>query len=217
MLLEEKKVIREPKRKKIDKANRKAAVRAAERHRNVSFEAPKKKKKNRHIFFISILIIIIAGMAVISFYAITYFSSLESQEQGRPDLGEDITAAGFDFITDKENRKILHLKPTFRVNLAGLEGRRIMVVTIWLEVDTLDVAREFNDDHAKYRRVSDDIIRTLKSWKYAELIYGNGMDRLKNQLKERINQYIRRGKVKKVYFRDVQFRYLLPAARPDYS
>lgn len=134
-----------------------------------------------------------------------------------PDLGEDISAAGFDFITDKKNRKILHLKPTFAVNLSGLEGRRVMVVTIWLEVDNLDVAREFNDDIAKYRRVNDDIIRTMKSWTYAELIYGTGMERLKNQLKERINQYIRTGKVLNVFFHDVKFRFVLPAAEPDYS
>lgn len=214
---DEKKVIKEQNRKKFNKANRLAAQRAAERSRNYSFVKPEKVKKKKHLFFIAILLIVITGMAVLSYFAFNYFGSIEQEQKGMPDLGEDISAAGFDFITDKENRKILHLKPTFAVNLSGLEGRRVIIVTIWLEVDSLDVAREFNDDHAKYRRVNDDIIRTLKSWTYSEIIYGNGMDRLKNQLRDRINQYIRKGKVKNVFFRDVHFKYLLPAATPDYS
>jgi flagellar basal body-associated protein FliL len=135
------------------------------------------------------------------------------EEKNQP-ITEDISAAGFDFLVDEENRNILHIKPPFTINLAGLDGRWVMQVTIWFEVVDGDVARELNDNPAKFYRMTDDIVRTLKSWTYAEINFGNGMDRLKMQLRDHMNGYIEGGKVVKVIFNDVIFTEILPRARP---
>ena len=137
----------------------------------------------------------------------------EPGEPGRLDLGRDISAAGFDFITDKENRLILHLKPAFIVNLAGLDGRYVMRVAIWLEVNDRAVVTELNENVAGFHRMVDEIVRILKSYSYHELAMGDGIERLKRQLRQRLNRYIRRGRITNIFFRELYFAELLPYAR----
>lgn len=164
------------------------------------------------------IIVMLLAIAVIAVVWVFYLNPeiIQKDRESQAELTGDLSGAGFDFIADKQNRKILHLNPPFVVNLSGLENRYVMKVIIWLEVDNLDVAKEFNENRAVFRRMTDDFVRTLKSWTYAELAVGNmdagsGMDRLKNQLRDHANTYIARGKVLRVLFPQVHFQEILPS------
>ncbi len=137
----------------------------------------------------------------------------EPGEPGRVDLGRDVSAAGFDFVSDKENRLILHLKPAFIVNLAGLEGRYVMRVAIWLEVDDLAIVSELNENVAVFHRMVDEVVRILKSYRYHELALGDGIERLKLELRQRLNRYLRRGRIINVFFRELYFAEIFPSFR----
>jgi flagellar basal body-associated protein FliL len=179
------------------------------------FEPPQTRRFPFTILFI--LLIFLAGAAAAAWWWSSTQQPVAEDEAPVAEeapLTEDISTAGFDFVVDKEERNILHLKSPFVVNLSGADGRWVMVVRIWFEADTLAVARELNDNPAKFHRITDDITRTLSAWTYAELAYGSGMDRLKNQIRERVNQYLEKGNITAVLFNEVYFSEQLPKANP---
>ena len=176
---------------------------------------PEKKRGNASRMLLPLLLI---GGALfgVSLLIVTFnpFSGEKNGPVAEEVIPEDFSAAGFDFVADEENRKLLYLKPPFSANLSGLGGKYVILVRIWLEVDSFAVAEELNENHAKFRRITDDILQTIKSWTYAELTFSNGMDRLKNQLRDHVNRYISRGKVLKVLFPEIRFDEILPRAVP---
>ena len=177
---------------------------------------PEKKRSNASRLFLP-LVLIAGALFGVSLLIVTFnpFSGDETTAAPAEEvIPEDFSAAGFDFVADEENRKLLHLKPPFHGNLSGLDGRHIILVRVWLEVDTFAVAEELNEDRAKFRRMTDDILQTIKSWTYAELTFSNGMERLKNQLRDHVNRYLVRGKVIKVLFPEIRFDEILPRAVP---
>lgn len=162
------------------------------------------------------ILMLLAGTAIIVLGAWFLFlqPAIEDPDAAAEPPPDTLTAAGFDYVTDKEARKILHLKPPFVVNLAGLDGRWVMNVQVWLEVDSFAAAAELNRNPAIFYRMMDDLTRTLKSWTYAELNFGNGMERLKNQLRDHAQRYIADATVVRVLFPDVRFTEMLPKAPP---
>lgn len=188
-------------------------MRVDDPRRRKQFAAKKKSHLGSRLFLP--LLIMAAGLFGIAQLVIRFgpFSG-EEQPVVEEEIPEDFTSAGFDFVADEENRKLLYLKPPFRANLSGLDGRHVVLVRVWLEVDSFDVAEELNEDHAKYRRMTDDILQTIKSWTYSELTFGNGMARLKDQLRDHVNRYIRRGKVLRVLFPEIMFDEILPRPKP---
>lgn len=206
----------DPKPRNPDKLTRKALNRTAVRRGKPQlnkFRGKSVKRTGGKFILIASLAILFGILAIVYFYII--HPLLSGPEKPAEKTMQDFSIAGFDFIADKANRQLLYIKPNFNVNLEGLNGQYILSVTINLEVDNREkIARELNDQRAKFRRLMDDIVRTLKSYTYAELHVESGMNRLKDHLKARINNYLDSGKVIRVIFAQwPTFTRVLPKAR----
>jgi flagellar basal body-associated protein FliL len=134
-------------------------------------------------------------------------------EEGYSGSVQDISVAGFDIISGGNHRIFIHVKPPLIVNLTGAGGRYAMRVQIRLEVDSRAVADELNENPAKYHRMVDLMLSTLRSKSYAELAYGDGIERLKEELLAKLRPFVSRGKILRVLFHELYFAELLPYAR----
>jgi len=134
-----------------------------------------------------------------------------SGSRENPELPDtDISTAGFDIIADEDQRLILHLKPSFIVNLDGLDGRFVMKVLVQLEVNNLALVDELNNNTAKYYRMIDELLTTMKTYSYSELVYRGGVTRLKEELRRRLNRNLQSGSIVRVIFKQLYFSEQLP-------
>ncbi|MBN8537550.1 MAG: flagellar basal body-associated FliL family protein [Deltaproteobacteria bacterium] len=95
--------------------------------------------------------------------------------------------------------KVIPLE-TFIVNLAGSKGRKVAKVMMELELkDNKDknVADEIDKRKAQVR---DIIIIILSAKKYEEISTKEGIENLKNEIKDTINSFLTNGKISKVFF-----------------
>ena len=136
----------------------------------------------------------------------------ESPQAAGPPI--DTSVAGFDLVSNDAGGVIIHLKPTFIVNLAGVGGRYAMRVQIRLLLGNRTLVDYLNENPAVYYRMVDRFLAVLKSKTYAELSVGDGMDRLKLELLDLANSLLPGKHVERVIFNEVYFAELLPYARP---
>lgn len=95
--------------------------------------------------------------------------------------------------------KVIPLE-TFIVNLAGSKGRKVAKVMMELELkDNKDknVADEIDKRKAQVR---DIIIIILSSKRYEEVSTKEGIENLKNEIKDTINSFLTNGKIVNVFF-----------------
>ena len=124
----------------------------------------------------------------------------------------DATVAGFDLVSGVGDHVLIHLKPTFTVNLSGVGGRYVMRVQIRLEISDRSTVDFLNENPAEYHRMIDMILGVLKSKTYVELALGDGIERLKEELRARINAYLPGKPVLRVLFHELYFAEILPFA-----
>ena len=86
---------------------------------------------------------------------------------------------------------------TFIVNLAGSKGRRVAKVNIELSVDGEGITTEIDQRKAQVR---DIIIILLSGKSYDQVANKEGKDKLKEQIKDTVNAFLTKGKIKEVYF-----------------
>lgn len=86
---------------------------------------------------------------------------------------------------------------TFIVNLAGSKGRRVAKVNIELELEGDEVATEIDKRKAQVR---DIIIMLLSSKSYEEVSTREGKDQLRDEIRDTVNAFLTKGKIKMVYF-----------------
>jgi flagellar protein FliL len=86
---------------------------------------------------------------------------------------------------------------TFIVNLAGSKGRRVAKVNIELGVEGDGIAVEIEQRKAQVR---DIIIILLSGQTYDNVANKEGKDQLKEQIKDTVNAFLTKGKIKEVYF-----------------
>lgn len=181
--------------------------------RQPSFE--KELKARRLPRFVKLLMVLffIAIFAVGAWFLV--FSLISPSDDAREAEGvlQDITIAGFDFIRGEGNRVFIHVKPPLIINLPGAGGRYAMRVQIRLEVDSRRVAEELNEHPAKYHRMVDLMLTALKSRSYAELAYGDGIDKLKEELLAKLSPFVTRGRIIRVLFHELYFAEVLPYAK----
>ncbi len=94
------------------------------------------------------------------------------------------------------SQKIIPLE-TFIVNLAGSKGRRVAKVNMELAVESENVATEIDQRRAQVR---DIIIILLSGKSYDQVANKEGKDQLKEQIKDTVNAFLTKGKIKEVYF-----------------
>lgn len=92
--------------------------------------------------------------------------------------------------------KVIPLE-TFTVNLAGTKGRKILKVSMELEVKGDDIMAELDKRKAQVR---DIIITILSSKTYEEVSTPSGKEEIRVQLKDNLNSFLNKGKIENVFF-----------------
>lgn len=86
---------------------------------------------------------------------------------------------------------------TFIVNLAQSRGRKIAKVNMEFEVTNNDVQKEISELKPKIR---DIIIIVLSSKTYAQVSTKEGKDDLRNEIRDKVNLFLTKGRIERVYF-----------------
>jgi flagellar FliL protein len=86
---------------------------------------------------------------------------------------------------------------TFLVNFAGSKGRRVAKVNMEMEVEGEGVVSEIDQRKAQVR---DIIIILLSGKTYDQVSNREGKDKLKEQIRDTVNAFLTKGKIKEVYF-----------------
>ena len=94
----------------------------------------------------------------------------------------------------------IEFKPPFIANLNDLGGRRMLKLTMSVEADSQELADEIN---AKMPRLRDTILLLLSSIQSDDISGMDGKQRLKNQMLNRINPNLTKGKVRDLYFSEI--------------
>ena len=89
---------------------------------------------------------------------------------------------------------------SFIANLNDVGGRRMLKLTMSVEADTQELSDEIN---AKMPKLRDTILLLLSSIQSDDVSGLDGKQRLKTQMKNRINQNLTRGKIQEIYFSEV--------------
>ena len=89
---------------------------------------------------------------------------------------------------------------TFIVNLAQSKGRKVVKVNMELELAGDHVAEEIEKRKPQIR---DIIIITLSSKTFEEISNREGKEALRAEIKDTINNFLTKGKIKNVFFTDL--------------
>ncbi|MCC6277104.1 MAG: flagellar basal body-associated FliL family protein [Oligoflexia bacterium] len=103
---------------------------------------------------------------------------------------------------DKEKKDFLgRLIPmeTFLVNLAGTRGNKLVKINMELEVDGEKVEEEIEKRKPQIR---DIIIILLSSKTYDQMTNKDGKESLRTEIRDTVNSFLTKGKIKNVYFTD---------------
>jgi flagellar FliL protein len=111
--------------------------------------------------------------------------------EGHEEKGEKGKKEGGDEESDN------FIKESFTVNLADAKGSHFAKVDVEIEVDDQFVKDEVNRLRPKIR---DFIIVVLSSKTYDQIESVDGRDFLREEIRNKINGYLSRGKIKNVYF-----------------
>lgn len=87
--------------------------------------------------------------------------------------------------------------PEFTVNLANTNGRRFLMTQFSLEVNNEKVLSELEE---KLPVVQDKVIIVLSSQTVDDLNSANGKAKIKQQLKDNLNEILSDGKILNIYF-----------------
>jgi flagellar FliL protein len=86
---------------------------------------------------------------------------------------------------------------TFLVNLSGSRGRKLLKVNMELEVEGDKVQEEIEK---RKPQVRDIIIILLSSKTYGQIASTEGKDYLKEEIRDTVNSFLTKGKIKRVMF-----------------
>lgn len=86
---------------------------------------------------------------------------------------------------------------TFLVNLSGSRGRKLLKVNMELELEGDKVAEEIEK---RKPQVRDIIIILLSSKTYGQISSPEGKEYLKEELRDTVNAFLTKGKIKRVMF-----------------
>ncbi len=86
---------------------------------------------------------------------------------------------------------------TFLVNLSGSRGRKLLKVNLELELEGEKVQEEIEK---RKPQVRDIIIILLSSKTYGQVASSEGKDFLKEEIRDTVNSFLTKGKIKRVLF-----------------
>jgi len=180
-------------------SDEKAAAPAAEVPAAAAAGAPSVKASKQTLILMVLAVINMVVVAGVGFM----FLQNKKKEAAEPKIEHVIK--GEHETQEKEKKeekevigKVVPLE-TFLVNLAGSKGRRVAKLNLEMEVDGEAVSTEIEQRKAQIR---DIIIVLLSSQTYDQVSSKEGQDNLKEQIKDTVNKFLTKGKIKQVYFTD---------------
>jgi len=151
-----------------------------------------------------LIMVVVLNMLVMSSVAMILWTSYKA-EKNKPKL-QDVIQGEKDDQSQKavaaDNEEYIgKLVPmeTFLVNLAGTRGNKLVKINMELEVDGPKVEEEIDKRKPQIR---DIIIILLSSKTYDQMSTKEGKETLRDEVRDTVNSFLTKGKIKKVYFTD---------------
>lgn len=163
-------------------------------------EKPEEKPGSgqKPVLFIGLAVINLVFMGLIS-YMVFAGKKAEEEKTTIEDIVESESAAQEVDAEKVDDEMIGTLVPleTFLVNLSGVRGGRLMKITMSLEVNSVDVQNEIDKRNPEIR---DTILILLASKTFDQVSSKDGKDYLREEVKDTLNSFLTKGKVRRVLF-----------------
>ena len=171
---------------------------AAEKQpKNEAGQNEKKEKAPKKSLFLGITILV----NTLAMIAVVYLVMVKrTEKQGTLSMEEIVEGAGEDQATANAAGTaggIVIPLDHFLVNLSGELGHKIFKVKMEFDVDSSDVQDEIDK---RMPRIRDIIIILLSSKNYSQVSTPKGKEKLKEEIRDTVNSFLRKGKVNKVLF-----------------
>ncbi len=146
-------------------------------------------------------ILVIINMAVVGGVGFMVYKANQARNH-QTNVDEVVEGAKKDNEEDKAKEekefvgKTIPLE-TFLINLSGSQGRKLLKVNMELEVEGDKTPEEIEKRKAAVR---DMILLILSSKRYEDVSTKDGKDRLRDEIKQQLNQILKKGLVKQVLF-----------------
>jgi flagellar FliL protein len=151
-----------------------------------------------------LVIVLVLNMAVMAAVVGIVYTSYKA-DRAKPKLqdvvqGEKEDEAKGDKKAESEDvvGKLVPME-TFLVNLAGSRGNKLVKINMELEVDNPKVEDEID---RRKPQIRDIIIILLSSKTYDQVTTRQGKEALRDEVRDTVNTFLVKGKIKKVYFTD---------------
>ncbi len=171
-------------------------------------QASAENKKNKTILFViigvGVLLILLLVVIVVLVFATSSDNEAKPQQPqvqqvAQPQtpkivVGNTVTARATDYA---KVGPIFPIAEEFRVNLMTQTGKKILITKINLELDKPETQPEVE---SKLPMLTDAIIEILASKSLEEVATTKGKNRLKDEIVQRLNEFLIYGSIKNIFF-----------------
>lgn len=148
----------------------------------------------------SLLLVVALLVNTLAMVAVVYFvMANRSETQGKLTMEDIVDGAAEDMGAQAQAPTGGLVIPLdhFLVNLSGELGHKVFKVKMEFDVDSSEVQEEIDK---RMPRIRDIIIILLSSKNYSQVSTPKGKEKLKEEIRDTVNSFLRRGKVNKVLF-----------------
>ncbi|MGI0405826.1 flagellar basal body-associated protein FliL [Helicobacter himalayensis] len=171
-------------------------------------QASAENKKNKTILFVIIGVGVLLILLLVVIVALVFATSSDNEAQpqqpqvqqaAQPQtpkivVGNTVSARATDYA---KVGPIFPIAEEFRVNLMTQTGKKILITKINLELDKPETQPEIE---SKLPMLTDAIIEILASKSLEEVATTKGKNRLKDEIVQRLNEFLIDGSIKNVFF-----------------
>lgn len=171
-------------------------------------QASAENKKNKTILFViigvGVLLILLLAVIIVLVFASSngneaHPQQAQVQQEAQPQapkivVGNAVSARATDYA---KVGPIFPIAEEFRVNLMTQTGKKILITKINLEIDKPETQPEIE---SKLPMLTDAIIEILASKSLEEVATTKGKNRLKDEIVQRLNEFLIDGSIKNVFF-----------------
>lgn len=151
-------------------------------------EAPAKKSSFLKIIIILIVLVVLGGGG---YFGYTKFLKADAPTEEVKEEGTSTETKGEPALG------VMYSLDPFLVNLAGSKGKRVLKVTVSLELSAPEVRAELNDN---LQKVVDSILVLLSSKTFEDVYSVQGKFKLKDEITTRVNRFLAMGHIRDAYF-----------------
>lgn len=151
-----------------------------------------------------LLIILVNTLVVVGIGAMIFIDKKKSEKENlvaAVEASGEAPAEGEAPVQENLGANLVPLD-MFLVNLSGTKGNKLLKVTLELDVENTDVQKEID---SRKPQIRDIIIMLLSSKDYQEVVTNDGKERLRDEIKDTLNSFLTKGKVKKVLYTEFIF------------